>query len=1603
MLGNMYPEVQVDVNIDNVRSPDDILNEGLSVAPGEGQIPTNILMEEDWDVKSFPHLHPDGRYGLHHKREIKLSPLQYFNQRLLNKDIRFSSTPSFVYAALGYLEKQQLERNMNIAYNKGTSRMTNEGMKVFHLDDAFAVLGNTKNSPKFWQDAELQLIAKLENLGPFMFFFTLSCAEKRWMENLHVILKRRLGDEVQFSYKYNHDGEQSDPEATLLINDMPYEDFLKENGIELNIHEEMRKNVLTLTRNFDHRVKMFMKNIVMGANNPMNCKFFSYRVEFQARGAGHVHGVLWIDMDAVMRDDTGNILYEKDVTGREVPKKVFPGVKQAIDNIKNSIPSAEDLKCLEQFTDNFITVDLTNPEVKDIVSEVNVHKHTRACHTKGPFCRFSYPKFPTTKTIISQPYKNMNLTDDDGNQLGDDEKKKLYLKLQAKMSKVKEHLENEEFINELKRLSPEEQISALCSFSGLSVEEYYQGLSYSSCSYTVHLKRRIQEIYVNPYNTEWIKAWNGNMDIQICLDFFAVITYITDYVSKDDTSLMNILLEAAKNCQSESAKQRMRIIKDTFLTHRQMGEAEVYYRIFPGLYLKNSNVKTVFLATGFPENRSHYMKKINPEDEHLYDEESLVRIDDKESKYHPKPSMIEKYVRRPTALKDMCLMQFVKMYESVSSVPKNTTWNDDISDKVSPRENLEILEDRRHKDFEKILISPDNKCEMSADEYVDLLLPKHIILRDPEPGESKYMKLRNVSNVVRLHKFNSTKERHEYLYSELLLYRPFMSEEELYRNDEKKCAELYCEKVNDSEGTKIANIKRIVMEYLESVIEGKEKAEAIIQSSAGDVLDPEYEQNELDGQGDLEEHPEYPNLIPPAEISETPSKGESYYPAIKLMPVEELYEKSRKLDREQMLVVQEGIQFAKSILKQSAGSKVIPRPPLVMVHGGAGSGKSTVISTLIEWVERLLRKEGDNPDQPYVLACAPTGTAAAVIGGQTLHHIFSFSFGNEYMPLKDKPRDVKRNALRNLKMVIIDEISMVKADLFYQLHLRLQEVMQQPDKLFGGVSLFCFGDLLQLRPVQARYVFEEPICNAYRVTHALDPLWSAFDVINLVQNHRQGNDMIYAEILNRIRVGSVTQEDCELLQTRVRPVNDPEIPDDAMYVTCTNQSVNDINQARLQGLETESVELLAININSSCKNFHPPIGRGGTVHTTPFYNKVTLKVDARVMLTFNVDTADGLTNGAMGQVLGYERNVKGEVAYVVVAFDGEQVGAERRKKFPSLQRKYHNDKSTPISRHEFAYSLSKKCDTSAQAKVIQFPLRLAFAATAHKFQGQTVRKPRALVVDLRTVREPAQAYVMLSRVQELNQLFILEHLPVDKLRPAEIALQEVDRLNAISRNNHLPEWYDTTNDCSKIVFLNTRSLQMHFHDVRCNWQICSSDLLCLSETWLLSDNSENLMLPDFSKPHLVVAGRGKGLASYAKDPFVPFQDLNATNCQISKFSSSAYDVISVYRSSSSPISYTLESIDQLTDSSKLTIVGGDMNVCVLKNPQNKLTNGMESLGFHQLVDEATHVLGGALDHVYVRFPDGSTPKDRHRINIHVLSVYWSDHDAVMVSVWPQKG
>ena len=170
-------------------------NYTISVAPGEGKIPKDILMVEEWDIRAFPHLHnADGSNGKDHQRQVRLTDQNYFIQRICNTEKRFARSPAYVYAAVAYLEKKQLQRNVNIANTRGKEVINENGEKEYVLEDGYRVLDNIKNTPKYCKQAKYEMLAKLDNLGPFHLFFTLSCADMRWDENFGAILQDKGWD-----------------------------------------------------------------------------------------------------------------------------------------------------------------------------------------------------------------------------------------------------------------------------------------------------------------------------------------------------------------------------------------------------------------------------------------------------------------------------------------------------------------------------------------------------------------------------------------------------------------------------------------------------------------------------------------------------------------------------------------------------------------------------------------------------------------------------------------------------------------------------------------------------------------------------------------------------------------------------------------------------------------------------------------------------------------------------------------------------------------------------------------------------------------------------------------------------------------------------------------------------------------------------------------------------------------------------------------------------------------------------------------------------------------------------------------------------------------
>ena len=182
------------------------------------------------------------------------------------------------------------------------------------------------------------------------------------------------------------------------------EEYLKDKRFSNDTrHAQIQKHVLTATRNFDNRAKAFLKHIIMAKENPMNTSLFNYRIEFQARGAAHIHGVLWIDFDAQLPIHIDNQL-----------------IKAAFNKFRHddTLSSGEEDEVVK-FIDIFVTCSSDPSEVEalvlrsctnpraiaeravEIATTVNQHKHNGTCKKYRTSCRFHFPKIPSIRTIIT--------------------------------------------------------------------------------------------------------------------------------------------------------------------------------------------------------------------------------------------------------------------------------------------------------------------------------------------------------------------------------------------------------------------------------------------------------------------------------------------------------------------------------------------------------------------------------------------------------------------------------------------------------------------------------------------------------------------------------------------------------------------------------------------------------------------------------------------------------------------------------------------------------------------------------------------------------------------------------------------------------------------------------------------------------------------------------------------------------------------------------------------------------------------------------------------------------------------------------------------------
>ena len=235
-----------------------------------------------------------------------------------------------------------------------------------------------------------------------------------------------------------------------------------------------------------------------------------------------------------------------------------------------------------------------------------------------------------------------------------------------------------------------------------------------------------------------------------------------------------------------------------------------------------------------------------------------------------------------------------------------------------------------------------------------------------------------------------------------------------------------------------------------------------------------------------------------------------------------------------------------------------------------------------------------------------------------------------------------------------------------------------------------------------------------------------------------------------------------------------------------------------------------------------------------------------------------------------------------------------------------------------------------------------------------------MIVDVTSVHQPGMAYVMFSRVQSIEQLYIVDKIDTEKITVNDKVIKEAKRMHKISVNQNPCEWMNQETPGLKVCSFNTCSLRKHIEDIRTDPVLMQSDILFVQETWLEEEEEEEerYQLEGY-QAHFTSPGRGKGIATYIKKglrSIMGIDKFGEPNFQLAKVDMKKMDVIGIYRSRDEPLSQLTQHLRQFIDPEKDTLVVGDVNICATKN--NDLGNYLQKERFHQLVTLPTHICGG---------------------------------------------
>ena len=1199
-----------------------------------------------------------------------------------------------------------------------------------------------------------------------------------------------------------------------------------------------------------------------------------------------------------------------------------------------------------QFVDKYLTCNTDNEKTANLVG-LQSHKHSKTCRKKGkPICRFGFPLPPLPRTMLLYPLEE-----------DVDKYKKKNTNLLKAMNEYKDNVDMtfEEFLENIAKMDFDDYIK--CIRSSLKAPK-------------VFLKRKTKDMRINLFNEGILLAWKANLDIQIVLEPYGCASYIVGYISKSQRGMSAQLDAAAKEARKGNLdlKKQVRHIGNVFSNCVEVSAQEAVYLDLQ-IPLTKCTRDIVFVNTSVPEERIFLLKSKAALDE-LPAESTDVESD----------NVIQRYSKRPKQLSKFCLADYVSkvdiIYPKGNKVPEkvNDKNDDDRCDSSSSNESEDSLDD-------------DNS--RGSD-----------LLYETKNG-TKYKK-RKVPRIIRYVKYNKKKDPENYFREQLMLFVP-------WRNEQKDLLgsfDTYEARYNSVQ-TSLISKRNEYEHHIEELELARQMMEDEQREYDQTAPNAEQENREAEEEGSKEseqfvyfnpsrvvEHRHYDIGI---ELQSTCSVPPVETTGI-LLPDDEYLTLLRSLNLRQR-------EFFNHIVHWI---KCKDEPVYAFLTGGAGVGKSVVIRALYQTLYRILNlKDGENPDDKRILLCAYMGFAAFNISGQTICSAFHKKMYKGTNHLSADELNTFRIKYRHLKVVIIDEISMVGNTMLSFIDTRLQQLTGSK-AAFGGLSVIAVGDLYQLKPVN-----DFLICLDLKVgaSSLARNLWKElFTMYELVDIMRQKDDLAFAQLLNRLRLNEMTEEDKQKLQTRVFDRDTGNYPKDAVHLFARNVYVKKHNDNILSQLPGEKFAIPChdnvVSANIPAKECQKLINSlpDDYSKTGQLMKSLTVVVGMIVVHTANVDVEDGLTNGATGVVKQIDFRMEGtnRPSIIWVLFDDPRVGRTTREKYRKLYNSSINTDWTPVFDVQRTFIVNYKT-----YQRIQFPLTPASGKSVWKAEGATVDR---VVVDLsqeKTIRKiPHIHYVALSRVKRLKDLYILN------MNEASMALDddvnvEMHRLRteAVLELCYVP-LYKTDPGKIKIAFNNARSLHKHFRDVEFEPNVLAADAIGFAETRLCRrDENVHYALKRFRLIRLDDAENESGnrphhgLALYVKEYF-QIQKVVKMQCKsfefifagISSIQRGYVQVVVLYkypRSSQTDFRKDIHHhLRPVIDLNVRLVILGDFNIQI-DFVNTEFVKVMEtSFRCRQQIKQSTTDSGSILDLIF----------SNCEAFCDVIEAYWTDHKLIYCAI-----